>query len=262
MKKSQRDKPSTASKHCQILVERSLVLSDIHFASADEPLVDLIAFKFGKDFKPHNIFLNGDIIDCWAVSNFTKHPTIKNSLTDDIEACKAFLKRLRKTYPKARIVYVGGNHEYRIDRYLADNAPELFPYVNIKDILDLKELAIEWVGSIHKENWFKYRDLYIGHYDKAAGNAASTAQSLLRERGVSLIQGHVHKVGMTAKTFIDRTLFAYENPCLCLLENDYVKTPNWQQGATVIYADKTTTWVSPIVIKNRKFIWSGKEYSA
>lgn len=238
-------------------IEKSIVLSDIHFDDADERAVAL-ATKFAKEFKPDNIFLNGDIIDNWAVSRHPKHPFKQRGFDKDVLRSKDFLQQLRREHPRSRIVYVHGNHEYRLEAYITNNSPELYGFTTLNEILDLKKLGIEAISSIHKENWFKYKDLYVGHYDKVTGNAASTAQSLIRERGVSVIQGHVHRVGMTAKTFLDRTLFGYENPCLCSLDSDYVKKPNWQQGFTLIFADQTTTWVSPIVFKDYKFIWNEK----
>ena len=241
------------------IVERSAVLSDIHFDDADERAVAL-AMRFLRYFKPDNIFLNGDIIDNYAVSRHPKHPHRKRSLDGDIKRTKSFFKELRTDHPKSRIVFVHGNHCWRLERYIIDQSPELYNFTTLNDILRPKDLNIETVSSIHKENWFKYRDLHIGHFDKITGNAASTAQSLIRDRGVSVIQGHAHRVGMTAKTFLDRTLFGYENPCLCSLDPDYVNYPNWQHGFTLIFADKKTTWVYPIVIKDYSFIWDGKKW--
>lgn len=241
------------------MLEKSVVLSDTHFDDADERAVSL-AMSFFRDFKPDNIFLNGDIIDNWAVSRHPKHPYKKRDFEQDVDRTKRFLKDIRRQHPKARVVFVHGNHCYRLEAYITNNAPELYKFTTLNDILGLKDLGMEIVSSIHKENWFKYKDLYIGHYDKAAGNAASTVQSLIRERGVSVIQGHVHKAGMTSKTFIDRTLFGYENPCLCSMDSDYVKHPNWQHGFTIILADEKTTWVYPIVFKNYSFIWERKKW--
>lgn len=243
---------------CVSSVEKALLISDVHFDSADNDLVELVVFKFGKWLNPDIIFLNGDIIDNYAISRWGTHPAINKSLKQDLGVTKDFLQKLRRAFPDAKIVYVFGNHEHRLETYLTENAPELFPFVNLQELLELDKLNIECIRSIHRENWYRYHDIYIGHFDKAAGNAASTAQALIRERGVSLIQGHVHKCGMTAKRFLDRTLYAYENPCLADMDAPYVKSPNWMQGFTVIYQIAGETHVYVVPIKNGRFVFSGE----
>lgn len=235
-------------------VEKSIVLSDIHFSAEDKSLVALV-FEYMKDMKPDNIFLDGDIIDNYAISRYVKNPAREQTLKQDVDATVAFLTRLRKEHPKARIVYADGNHEARLQSYISENAPALYPYVKLGDILGLKKLGIEHVTSEFRENWFKYKDIYIGHYDKVSGNAASTAQSLIREKGVSVVQGHVHKAGITHKTLLDRQLKGIENPCLAdPSQADYVKSPSWSQGFTVIYATKDRTWCYVVVADNGEFI--------
>ena len=242
--------------------KKAIIISDVHFSSADDALVELVAFKFGKDFKPDIIFLNGDIIDLYAVSRYPKHPASNQTVEADVNATIAFLKRLRETFPKAEIHYVFGNHEHRLESYISEKAPALFPYVNLEKILGLHELRIKCYRGDSRENWMKYKNLYIGHWDKALSNSASTAQALLREKGVSLIQGHVHRAGMTAKRFIDRTLYAYENPCLANLNSvDYVKDPNWQQGFTVVYFTEKNHHAYVVPIKNGEFVFNDKLYN-
>lgn len=238
--------------------ERGIVLSDIHFDNADERAVAL-ALRFSKHYNPHRIFLDGDVVDSWAISRHAKHPGKSQSYLQDITRTRRFLADLRRLHPKAQIDFIDGNHDkVRLDAYMGNNAPELYPFVSFSELLDLERHDINYHASLHRENWIKYKDLYIGHFDRAAGNAASTAQALLRERGVSLIQGHVHKAGMTAKTFLDRTLYAYENPCLASLNQDYIRSPNWQQGFTLIESYKGTTWVYIIVMKDYRFVWNGR----
>ncbi len=244
-------------------VEKSIVLSDIHFSAEDKSLVALV-FEYMKDMKPDNIFLDGDIIDNYAVSHYVKNPAREQTLKKDVDATIAFLTRLRKEHPQARIVYADGNHEARLQSYIAEKAPALYEYVKIGEILGLKKLNIEHITSEFRENWFKYKDIYVGHYDKVSGNAASTAQSLIREKGVSVIQGHVHKAGITHKTLLDRQLKGIENPCLADPDQaDYVKSPSWSQGFTVIYANGNRTWCYVVVADGKSFVSpEGKYYAA
>lgn len=241
------------------MIEKSIVLSDIHFDSADEKHVSLM-MKFMRDFKPNTIFLNGDIIDLPSISSYAKNPETTKSFKEDVDRSITFLRQLRKENSKARIIYLSGNHEFRLQSYLIQNAPDLFPFVRLERILGLKELQIEWVAGHTKETWIKYGDLYIGHFDSVKKDAGTTALHVMKEKGVSVLQGHVHRVGLTAKRFLNRTNYGYENPCLASFDVDYVKDPNWQSGATVIYFDDGAHWAYPIIIKDNSFVFEGKKY--
>ena len=243
----------------RVPVEKAVVLSDIHIPVADNAKLALV-LRFLKTFKPDVIFLNGDIIDNYSVSRWMKHPSVSFALQDEIAATKTFVKDLRRAHPKARIEYVFGNHEARFEAYIVERAPELYGYINLDELLGLEQLDINVTRSLHKENWLVYHNLWIGHYDKALSNAGSTALALMQQRGVNILQGHIHRIGMTAKRFFDRTIYAYENPCLASMDQPYVKYPNWQQGFTVIYALNGETWVYPIAIKDRAFVFDGVLY--
>jgi predicted MPP superfamily phosphohydrolase len=240
--------------------KRALLISDVHLDNAEDELLNLVVFKFGKELNPDTIYLNGDIIDNYGVSSYKKHPLNEQTLERDVNATVAFLKKLRKAFPRAEIIYIFGNHEHRLESYITDKAPELFKYVNLEKILELDKLRIKCIRSKHKENYIKRNNLYIGHFDRVSGEAGVTAINLLRAKGVSLIQGHVHRAGMTAKRFLDRTEYAYEVPCLAKMDIEYIKFPNWMHGFMVIYFTEDDHWAYVIPIKENKFVWEGKEW--
>ena len=129
-------------------MERTLIYSDIHFASSSEEIVDLAVFKFGKWYKPHHIFLNGDVVDNNAVSRYVKPPG-SAELGDDLAATRKFLQKLRRTFKDAEIHYISGNHEKRLDDYLLRQAPEIYGYISLPELLELDSLDIEYVDSGH-----------------------------------------------------------------------------------------------------------------
>jgi len=243
-------------------VEKALVVSDLHIPNHDKELVDLVLFKFGKDFKPDVIFLDGDIMDNFSVSRYQKHPSIQLSLAQELVSVKAFLEKVRHIHKDSRIEYIFGNHEHRLETYIIDNAPELFDQVNLEQLLATEGLDIEVHRSIYKENYIQYGDLYIGHFDCVASKGGSTAQKLLQTKGVSILQGHIHRFGASAIRHLDRTIYGFENPCLALMDQSYGKDMNWQQGFSIIHKYKGTTWVEVVPIKNRSFIAGGRYYQA
>src|SRR5271165_7217151 len=97
-------------------IERGLVWNDIHFPYHDPTAIEL-AIEFAVWFKPHIIWLNGDIIDFYAISRFDKDPNRQLAMQDDIDMTIAFLGRLRGLFPDAEIIYREGNHEARLQKF-------------------------------------------------------------------------------------------------------------------------------------------------
>ena len=52
-------------------VKRYVVLSDIQIPFQDDSALE-VAYKLIKDIKPDGVILNGDITDCYAISDFDK----------------------------------------------------------------------------------------------------------------------------------------------------------------------------------------------
>lgn len=242
---------------------RALVVNDLHIPLHDEGLVELVMFKIGKKIKPDVIFLNGDIIDNFSISRYEKHPSIRLGLDQEISAVRTFLQRLRATYPKARIVYIWGNHEFRFDTYITENASELYGLVHLDKLLGCQELGIEVVKSVYRENWYRWGDLYIGHFDTCGTLAGSTAQKLLRSKGVSVLQGHVHRCGASSIALMDRTLYAYENGTLCdVSKQTYAKKPDWSASFAIVYLVKGRAHVQLYPLKNGQTVYDGVLYHA
>ena len=79
-------------------LEKAVVVGDTQIPSYDAKAVELF-FKFLKDYKPHRIFLNGDIIDLYNLSSYDKSPHFTRKLRDELEETKEFLALLRSVCP-------------------------------------------------------------------------------------------------------------------------------------------------------------------
>jgi len=75
---------------------------------------------------PDEIVLLGDYADFYPVSRHAKDPSVAHALTDEIKSVNEGLDQLDKLWPKAKKVYLEGNHEWRLERYLSEQAPALF----------------------------------------------------------------------------------------------------------------------------------------
>lgn len=118
-------------------VKKAIVISDIHVPSHCSKAL-AIAIERGKDIKIDKLVLAGDIIDNYNVSNYTKDPTLVENFQDEILQTRSLLKFLRKSFPKAEIDYLEGNHECFSDdtEVLTERGWVLF-----KDLTDQDKVA-------------------------------------------------------------------------------------------------------------------------
>jgi UDP-2,3-diacylglucosamine pyrophosphatase LpxH len=247
-----------------------VVINDLHVPHHDRKALKLLEI-FLADQKPEVFIINGDFLDMWEVSQFDRVPKAGKSLMQEIRIGRNLLERFREILPKTRMIYIEGNHDFRLRKYLLRNAPELYglPGLSIPELLNLKELNIIYKpvkegANSFSDTWVRIGDLYVGHWDKINKHAGYTAKSLLDEKGVSLLQGHTHKFGISARRYVDgKELIGIENFCMCRIDPYYVSKPSWSQGFSVIYhkKGKRRFHVYPILFVEYKFFWGGREYS-
>lgn len=180
--------------------EYIIVIPDVHVPYHDKDAWRL-ALKVVAEYEPTEVVIIGDFLDCYCVSSHLKTPSTvvtnkgrrqlrRDSLESEIAAGRKALTQLRNAAGDAKITYCEGNHEYRLTRYLAERAPAMLPFGQMKTLLNLQELDIDWIP---------YRQSYsVGKMDfthdvgRAGVNAAR--QSLL-DYGGNLTFGHTHKLG-------------------------------------------------------------------
>ena len=167
--------------------EKIVVPSDFHVPFHDRQALSAF-ISFCKYFKPDKIFLNGDIIDFYAISRFTKDPGRALELQQEIDEAVGVLKMIRKANPKAEIHYIKGNHEARLQRYLWSEAKELagLKILTVEHFLQLKSLNIIY----HEQGRCKYSGITIKHGSVVRKYSGYTAKAEVEKNGVSGISGH------------------------------------------------------------------------
>lgn len=242
-------------------LERSIVISDLHIPYQDKRACNKV-LKFIEYFKPDKIFINGDLIDCMDISSFDKPLERHKDLSEEIEEAKDFLMKLRFSNLKSSIIYIFGNHEFRLDKYLAKNARELYGLkgLTLEEQLDLKTLDITPYNNHTKENFYQYGKLLIGHWNKVCKYGGFTAKNLLEDKGMSIIQAHTHRLGSSYKRDFDGQKGGWEGGCLCDLDPNYCNRPNWQLGFITIHKDKKSDQfkVTPVEIIDYRIIYGNK----
>lgn len=248
--------------------ETTVVFGDAHIPFQDVDALGLV-LRFIRETQPDRVILNGDIADCYEVSSFSKDPLRKASFPEEVREVRAVLTQLRESVPDAQITYVSGNHEHRLVRYLIDNARALrgLEGLSIPEQFHLPQLNIEWIpchGDKFMDTYTEVGELMVGHFNMARAHSGYTAKNLLDQWGRSLIQAHVHSVGMSNKTISSGQIAAWEGGCLCQLKPHYCVPRKWCHAFHVVHRRRAGEFfhVEPVLILDGRFFYGGKLWTA
>lgn len=228
-------------------MRKFVLLSDIHFPYEDKKALSC-AIDFISNYKIDDIILNGDILDFYDCSKYDKDPRRIQGLQKEINKAQEFFALLREIQPEARIVFLKGNHEDRLERYLKRH-PELFSLdvLKLPNLLNLKEYNIKY----YPED-FKLGPLFITHGSIVRKFSGMSAKEEMLKNDSSGISGHTHRLNAFYRKTPSRYLAWYESGCLCDINPDYVHNPDWQQGFIYGEVGRESFRVSTVPISNGK----------
>ena len=228
---------SMADEHTEYVVhgaQRILRLSDIHFPFHD-PVALEAALNYGVEHDPTIILLAGDILD---LPNLSTHPTLspRDLLEQEFVMMAEFLHQLRTNFPKARIIWMEGNHEVRVKHYLMRKAPELFSLPNM-DVPGLlcsyggpeAMMGVEWVHDCRVVRTGHLAHLH-GH-EFRGGGGVNPARWLFLRAGENAICGHFHRTSEHSEPSLSREARgAWTTGCLCTTTPDWMRHTKWNLG--------------------------------
>jgi len=145
-----------------------LVASDIHDHLCD-PFYRRLLIDTAKRVKPEKIVLNGDIFDLAEFGKYTQDPRLF-AVVDRIKWVHALLADLRKAAPDAEIIFVEGNHEFRLLRHLTEATPALMTVLS-----DLHGMSVPSLLGLDK-----YEVNFVARMDLAAFNEADIKKELAK----------------------------------------------------------------------------------
>lgn len=200
-----------------------LWLSDIHIPNQDNKALQL-AIDYGVKNNINCIVLGGDILDNTPFTSHDAPPPGLDDVRTWFEYAQQFLGYLRQIFPKAHIVWIEGNHDNWIMRYLMKKAPILFndEYYHLPQRLDLKSFNIDFYTQ-EKVLLAGKLQLHHGHtLIRGVFAPVNAARGLfLRAKSHALI-GHVHTTSSHAEGNLKgEVVTTYSTGCLCTLAPDY-----------------------------------------
>ena len=160
-----------------------MIGSDAHIWPSNITIMMEAFSVLSKKLKPNVIVLNGDILDGAKVS---RHGSILGQnapkITREIDAARLWIDTLHSAKHK---IWTMGNHDQRVDNYLANNAPELDDYAGrISD--RFPEWKFCWATVI---NQLEIRHRFRSGIHAAWNNGLHS--------GISTVTGHTHQLQIT-----------------------------------------------------------------
>lgn len=171
-------------------LQKWLILPDQHIPYNDKRYWKLI-IQVGRKMKPHGILILGDFLDFYPISFHSKDPKRRGDLHVELLEANRHLDELDSLRAKDKR-YQEGNHEFRLQRFIQEKAPELHTLIpTVPEALGLTKRG--WQFTPYKSNG------RIGHFRYTHDVGASGAyahykagQAFQKSNGT----GHTHRAGL------------------------------------------------------------------
>jgi predicted phosphodiesterase len=208
-----------------------LLLFDVHAPYHEESAIDAM-LEWGKAKGINTIILGGDFMDFYGISHFIRDSR-KRNLQYELDAGYELLYYIQNKLHKAKIFYLPGNHEYRLDRYLMVKAPELLsvdPGLGLDYFLHFSDFGINY---LRHSQLIRAGNLFIGHGDEfnVRSNPVNPARTFALKGKVNYIGGHFHvRSEHSWRRMDDIEESCWSAGCLCGLSPEYRPYNEWTHG--------------------------------
>lgn len=224
-----------------------LVASDLHDRDCD-PFYRRVFLDTAKRVQPDCVFLNGDIMDLPEFGRYTQDPRTWD-VVGRIKWVHEFLRELREACPDSHIVFLEGNHEFRLMRHLSEATPALKSLLGdlhgftISKLLGLDEFELEYVGEADLRAWSNTdvnKEIAQNNYflwDALLGDHFPTGM----KEGVPGWNGHHHKFVMTPiySRHYGSSMWVQVGGGH-VRRAEYCKGEIWQNGFLMVHCDTQT----------------------
>ena len=238
-----------------------LLLSDIHLPYHDTRALET-AITEGKRQGVTSIYLNGDTMDMFQISTFTKFEK-SIDIGEEVATCNRFLGYLREQFPDAQIWYKVGNHEARFERYIWANMPALAPLISEKmgesmglaALLNLEEYGVTFVGDRNITYAGELAILHGHEFGSSVFSPVNPARGAFLRAKSSVIIGHHHQTSTHHEgNLAGDKIACFSTGCLCDLSPNYrpFAYTRWNHGAAVLEVKGKDFWVDNFRIENGK----------
>jgi hypothetical protein len=265
---------------------------EFHDEKAIEIAMQIVAYA-NEQFGVDTIVNLGDTVDLPAQSRHHQEIAFQNSTNLALQRAYEYLAQQRATVPDAQIVFLEGNHDCRINKYLSENAPAVvsmrragetpdeWPVNSLPHLLRMDELDITFASGYPAGEFWLNENLRCIHGDRVNSSGSTAMKYINSNHHVSVVYGHIHRIEMLYHTNHTSTgparNAAFSPGCLCRVDGSVpsVKggvTPNekpvkywenWQQGMGFAwYKDTGEFTLLSVPIIDDWAVFMGREFRA
>jgi len=232
------------------------IFGDVHIPYHDNEALQTMFDKFEEE-KVDGIYINGDLLDFYALSFHEKDPR-KARFKDEIKAGRELLEYMRERFSGIPIYFIPGNHENRLERYLRRKAVELLDVdeFRLDVLLQVGATRIQYIPFRSKVSFGNY---LIEHGDKIPGaGGVVPARTALMKLKTNVIINHFHKTSSSSQRVYNvdgsSTINGYSLGCMCELEPEYLEINEWNHGFAILDNNNQKISVRQFKIENGKII--------
>lgn len=185
---------------------RRVIITDTHGCRVNEPAFAAVVSDLAS-IQPKEIVLLGDHLD--AAGWLSKHHPFKTveearySFSEDKDAANTHLDLIQQAAPKAKIYYLEGNHEERLESFCVESTKQhpvdaayLCSLFSPQSVLHLEKRGIEYFRRTDKHQGMRRRGIirlgkcYFVHGLNHTKNAAAKHLEQVKH---NVVFGHVHR---------------------------------------------------------------------
>ena len=222
-------------------METALLIPDCHIPYEDKRAYQLM-LDVAKDLNPQEIVILGDYADFYAINSHGKDADKNHILMDEVSEVVERLKELKSLFPHSKRVYICGNHEHRLARYVNSKCPDLYGVTDVRSILELNLLGFEFVPYGPRQKYKVLDSGLIARHEPLGGGVHVAHNSAVKSVS-SIVFGHTHRLQQSEIYTVDG-LPLIGTSCGWLGDKnhqvfEYVKTHHqWGLGFGIAQVDK------------------------
>ena len=262
------------------------------FSDADAISVALqITAALQDEFTVDAVINLGDSMDLPMFGKYEQENSFFNTVNETLKAGHDFFAAQRAIAPNADIVFLEGNHDCRIEKYLKNRAPaasnmrrvgeDAFPVTSLPHLMRFDDLNITYASGYPASRYYLNNRLIAVHGTNARSNGSTAYQYINQNPMQTTLFGHSHRLEQAYKTHstIDGPVMngAISPGCLCrvdgtvpsykgginLDEKPITQFENWQQGIGVVWYKPSGSFrVELIHIMDGAAVYGGQEFRA
>jgi Calcineurin-like phosphoesterase len=164
-----------------------VIFSDAHFWPGEPTAAHTALIKVIKVVKPKIVVANGDVLDGATTSRFhalgwEERP----KLFEEVKAAQDRMAEIERASGKAELIFTLGNHDNRLDGWLANQAPQVenLPGTSLADYFSRWEFAMSLHVNADTKGHTVIKHRFKGGKFAAANNTLNA--------GTHMVTGHDH----------------------------------------------------------------------